>query len=36
MLQYVAVHPVYQKLNGSNAHFRDIFMNSILPDFALA
>jgi len=34
--QYLAVHPVYQNLNGSNAHFTDIYTNSIIPGFTLA
>jgi hypothetical protein len=34
--QGLAVHPVYQNLNGSNAHFTDIYMNSIIPGFTLA
>jgi len=34
--QYLAVHPVYQNVNGSNAHFTDICVNSIIPGFTLA
>jgi hypothetical protein len=34
--QYLAVHRVHQNLNGSNARFTAIYMNSIIPGFTLA